>query len=171
MSAPRTAPAAPAASAPNTTQAVLAEHELVIDSARRGALALLRPEVVEHALLALHRELSRLAALGEAPPARDAPATRDAVLISVEARSRGYKRTDSFRRWCQRRGVPLCLVGRRTWVRPADVDGVLARIAAGPGERVVVGMPGTLPEPVADAAQEVISRIAKPRPKPRKAGR
>lgn len=83
MSAPRFPPAE---SGPNTTHALLAQHEPVVDSARRGMTSLLRPEVVERALLDLHRELARLAMLGEAPPARELPAARETVLISVEAR-------------------------------------------------------------------------------------
>lgn len=165
MSAPRFPPAE---SGPNTTHALLAQHEPVVDSARRGMTSLLRPEVVERALLDLHRELARLAMLGEAPPARELPAARETVLISVEARARGYKRTGSFRRWCERHGVPLRLVGRRTWVRSADVDDALAQVGAAPGERVVVGLADTVPEPVAAGSAEVISRLA--RGKPRRAG-
>jgi hypothetical protein len=47
------------------------------------------------------------------------------VLLSLEAKRRGYKSTLAFRRWCQRKNVPLVVDGKKKWVRPADVDAAI----------------------------------------------
>lgn len=49
------------------------------------------------------------------------PDPRAFVLLSLEARNRGFRSTLAFRRWCQRHGVPLRVDGKKKWVRPADV--------------------------------------------------
>lgn len=51
----------------------------------------------------------------------DVAEQRDYVLLTLEARNRGFKSTLAFRRWCQRHGVPLRVDGKKKWVRPADV--------------------------------------------------
>ena len=47
------------------------------------------------------------------------------VLLSLEARRRGYKSTLAFRRWCQRKNIPLIVDGKKKWVRPTDVDAAI----------------------------------------------
>lgn len=51
------------------------------------------------------------------------------VLLAVEARSRGFRSTLAFRRWCRRRGVPIRPDGRKQWVAPVDVDRAVATIS------------------------------------------
>ena len=47
------------------------------------------------------------------------------VLLSLEAKRRGYKSTLAFRRWCQAKRVPLIVDGKKKWVRPTDVDAAI----------------------------------------------
>lgn len=53
---------------------------------------------------------------------------RDFVLLSLEARNRGFKSTLAFRRWHQRHGVPFRVDGKKKWVCPAAIDAVIARM-------------------------------------------
>jgi hypothetical protein len=46
------------------------------------------------------------------------------ILLSLEAKRRGYKSTLAFRRWCQNKRVPYITDGKKKWVRPASVDSV-----------------------------------------------
>lgn len=65
----------------------------------------------------------------EPPGLPDQPARPAWVLLAVEARSRGFRSTLAFRRWCRRRGVPIRPDGRKQWVAPADVDRAVATIS------------------------------------------
>lgn len=56
----------------------------------------------------------------------DVAEQRDYVLLSLEARNRGFRSTLAFRRWCQRHGVPLRIDGKKKWVRPADINAAVA---------------------------------------------
>lgn len=47
------------------------------------------------------------------------------VLLSLEAKRRGYASTLAFRRWCQRKNIPLIVDGKKKWVRPTDVDAAI----------------------------------------------
>jgi hypothetical protein len=47
------------------------------------------------------------------------------ILLSLEAKRRGYKSTLAFRRWCQNKRVPYITDGKKKWVRPADVDAAI----------------------------------------------
>lgn len=51
------------------------------------------------------------------------------VLLSEEARARGFRNVLAFRRWCRRRAVPIRTDGRKQWVAPADVDRAVATIS------------------------------------------
>ena len=44
------------------------------------------------------------------------------VLLTDEAKARGFRSPLAFRRRCQRRAVPIRVDGRKKWVRPVDVD-------------------------------------------------
>jgi hypothetical protein len=57
---------------------------------------------------------------------------RPAVLLPLEAAARGFKSPLAFKRWCRRYGVPVLSTEKLLWVRPADVDAALARVAEGP---------------------------------------
>ena len=51
-----------------------------------------------------------------------ADARPEFVLLTDEARARGFKSALAFRRWCQRKAVPIREDGRKKWLRPVDVD-------------------------------------------------
>lgn len=69
------------------------------------------------------------------------PARPAWVLLAVEARSRGFRSTLAFRRWCRRRGVPIRPDGRKQWVAPVDVDRAVATISpeTAPSEDATTG--------------------------------
>ena len=54
------------------------------------------------------------------------------VLLAAAATSRGFRNALACKRWCRSHGVELRSDGRKLWVRPADIDTALDRIAAGP---------------------------------------
>jgi hypothetical protein len=64
-----------------------------------------------------------------AEPKPEPPPPRDLVLLPLEARARGFKSPVAFKRWCWRHKVPILTDVKLLWVRPADVDAALARIA------------------------------------------
>lgn len=68
---------------------------------------------------------------------------RDSVLIDLEYKARGFKNRLAFRRWCRGNSVPLLKDGRRLWVRPADVDAVLARLHDATASTNKTGAPAT----------------------------
>jgi hypothetical protein len=75
-----------------------------------------------------------------------------AVLIAVEAKNRGFKTVDTFRRWCRRLNVPVHLTGRRAFVCPADIDRAIVAAPTAPP-------PATPPRAaVADAVSTIIAR-------------
>lgn len=65
----------------------------------------------------------------EARPAR--------VLLHVEGAARGFKNALAFRRWLRRHGVPVLRDGKMLWVKRADVDAALDRMAAPPQDDAV----------------------------------
>lgn len=51
------------------------------------------------------------------------------VLLAHEARRRGFRNTLALRRFCVRFDVPMPKVGKKQFVRPRDLDLVIARQA------------------------------------------
>jgi hypothetical protein len=63
-----------------------------------------------------------------------APA-REFVLLAREAAVRGFKTVLAMRRFCRKHNISVHRMGRKEWVRPADIDAAVARsVAATHGE-------------------------------------
>ncbi len=89
------------------------------------------------------------------------PARPAWVLLAVEARSRGFRSTLAFRRWCRRRGVPIRPDGRKQWVAPVDVDRAVATIAP---ETTASEDVGTVDlDPVASGVRDLMLHAGRPR--------
>lgn len=55
------------------------------------------------------------------------------VLLSEEARVRGFRNALAFKRWCVKQRVALKLDGRRLWVSPVEVDRAVESLPARAG--------------------------------------
>lgn len=55
------------------------------------------------------------------------------VLLSEEARVRGFRNALAFKRWCVKRRVALKRDGRRLWVSPGEVDRAVEGLPVRPG--------------------------------------
>lgn len=60
-------------------------------------------------------------------------AGRSFVLLLLEARARGFKSTLAFRRWCNKREVPIRKDGKRQWIDPSDVDRAILSLPSSRG--------------------------------------
>lgn len=91
--------------------------------------------------------------MGEPLPVPQPLPARELVLLSLEARARGFRSTLAFRRWCARRGVKIHteVDGRKQWVCPADVTDA-ARRAVG---LVFMGAGEPAEDPVARALSKL----------------
>ncbi|MBI5511462.1 MAG: hypothetical protein HY903_22105 [Deltaproteobacteria bacterium] len=60
------------------------------------------------------------------------------VLLSEEARVRGFRNALAFKRWCRKRNVAIVTEGKFQWVSPAEVDRALDALSlqAAPSEPV-----------------------------------
>lgn len=57
----------------------------------------------------------------------NAPNTPVFVLLSIEAKERGFKSTLAFSRWCKRNSVAIHKTQKMCWVNRPDVDAAIAR--------------------------------------------
>ncbi len=78
------------------------------------------------------------------------------VLLVHEARARGFRNALAFRRWCRRRKVPIRADGKFQWVRPAEVDAAVSRLAA--GAEASDGTPTTADEAVASTVAALMAK-------------